>query len=57
MLMQLIDKVNGNFSVSDSANITGLSTKCVRDNFGKLVDKGLIKKVGTGFNYKAITII
>lgn len=57
ILMQLIDEVNGNFSVSDLANITGLSTKCVRDNFGKLVDKGLIKKVGTGFNYAAITII
>jgi len=57
MLMQLIDEINGQFSVSDLATVTGLSNKCVRENFVKLMDRLLIKKVGTGFNYAAITII
>lgn len=55
--MQLIDELGGQFTVSDLAKMTGLSNKCIRDNFAKLDERGLIKRTGTGYNYIAVSIV
>ena len=55
--MQLIDEINGQFTVTDLAKMTGISNKCIRDNFAKLIERRLIKRTGTGYNYIAISIV
>jgi len=57
VVMQLIDERNDLFSNKWLCEQTGFSSKCIRENLAKLMDRGLVKKVGNTHNYKAISIV
>jgi len=57
VVMQLIDERNNLFSNKWLCEQTGFSSKCIRENLAKLMDRGLVKKVGNTHNYKAISIV
>jgi Fic family protein len=45
IIMQLIYEIDDTFTVKKLANLTGLTRKCIRENFYKLVDRGYIAKL------------
>jgi len=57
VVMQLIDERNDLFSNKWLCEQTGFSSKCIRENLAKLMERGLVKKVGNTHNYKAISIV
>ena len=57
VVMQLIDERNDLFSNKWLCEQTGFSSKCIRENLAKLMDRGLVKKIGNTHNYKAISIV
>ena len=57
VVMQLIDERDDLFSNKWLCEQTGFSTKCIRENLAKLMDRGLVKKVGNTHNYKAVSIV
>lgn len=57
IIMQLVDERNDEFTNKWLVQQTGLTRKCVRENLAKLMEKGLIKKIGNTLRYKAISIV
>ena len=57
VVMQLIDERADLFSNKWLCEQTGFSSKCIRENLAKLMERGLVKKVGNTHNYKAISIV
>jgi len=57
VVMQLIDERNNLFSNKWLCEQTGFSSKCIRENLAKLMERGLVKKVGNTHNYKAVSIV
>jgi len=57
IIMQLVDERNDEFTNQWLTNTTGFTRKCIRENLTKLMDKGLVKKVGNTHNYKAVSIV
>jgi len=45
IIMQLIYEIDDTFTVKKLSNLTGLTRKCIRENFYKLVDRGYIAKL------------
>lgn len=56
IIMQLVDDRDDQFTNKWLVEQTGLSSKCIRENLNKLIDKGLIKKIGVSHNYETIKI-
>jgi len=57
IIMQLVDERNDEFTNKWLVEITGLTRKCVRENLARLMDRGLVKKVGNTQRYKTISLI
>ena len=57
VIMQLADERNNVFSNKWLCEQTGFSSKCIRENLAKLMERRLIKKVGNTHNYKTISIV
>lgn len=57
LIMQLVDERNDEFTNKWLCDQTGLTTKCIRENLAKLMDKRLVKKIGNSHNYKTISIV
>ena len=57
IIMQLVDEHDNEFTNQWLANTTGFTRKCIRENLTKLMEKGLIKKVGNTHNYKSTSIV
>ena len=57
IIMQLVDERNDEFTNKWLVEITGLTRKCVRENLARLMDRGLVKKVGNTQRYKTISIV
>lgn len=57
IIMQLVDERNDEFTNQWLTNTTGFTRKCIRENLAKLMERGLVKKVGNTHNYKAVSIV
>jgi len=57
IIMQLADERNDEFSNKWLCDQTGLSSKCIRENLAKLMDKRLVQKICNTHNYKTISIV
>jgi len=57
VIMQLVDEHNDEFSNKWLCDVTGLTSKCIRENLAKLMDKQLVRKIGNTHNYKTISIV
>lgn len=57
IIMQLVDEHGNEFTNQWLTNTTGFTRKCIRENLTKLMEKGLIKKVGNTHNYKSTSIV
>ena len=57
VMMQIIDELNDEFTVTKLARTIAISNKCVRDNLVKLIEKRLVQKVGNTYRFKAVSIV
>lgn len=57
VIMQLADERNDEFSNKWLCEQTGFSSKCIRENLTKLMERRLVKKIGNTRNYKTISLI
>jgi len=57
VIMQLADERNDEFSNKWLCEQTGFSSKCIRENLTKLMERRLVKKIGNTHNYKTISLI
>jgi predicted HTH transcriptional regulator len=57
VIMQLADERNNVFSNKWLCEQTGFSSKCIRENLTKLMERRLVKKIGNTRNYKTISIV
>lgn len=57
VIMQLVDERNDEFSNKWLCEQTGLTSKCIRENLTKLMERRLVKKICNTHNYKTISLI
>ena len=57
IIMQLVDaKEDDQFSNKWLVEQTGFSSKCIRENLSKLIEKHMVKKVGCTHTYTTVKI-
>ena len=57
VIMQLADERNDEFTNKWLCEQIGFSSKCIRENLTKLMERRLVKKIGNTHNYKTISLI
>ena len=57
VIMQLTDELNDEFSNKWLVAQTGFSSKCIRENLTKLMEKQLVRKIGNTQKFKTISIV
>ena len=55
--MQLVDEHDDRFTNKWLVDTTGLTRKCVRENLTRLMERGLVKRLGNTHYYQAISIV
>jgi predicted HTH transcriptional regulator len=57
IIMQLVDEHDDRFTNKWLVDTTGLTRKCVRENLTRLMERGLVKRLGNTHYYQAISIV